>query len=232
MIVYRNRRDAGKQLAQKLSYYASIPNVLVLGIPTGGVVVASEVAQRLDAELDVYVIHKLEIPGHEELALGAVSSGNNQVLNDTLLKAFAIPEDLITTITEREQKNLKDRENFYRTSRPLSEVRGRTVILVDEGLPMGCTMHAAILTIRKLSPARLIVAVPVAAPQSYAELEGMADEVICLSIPEPFYSMAAWYERYESVSDRDVCKLIFKAEEDYKKKKRLRNEARQARPAA
>jgi putative phosphoribosyl transferase len=206
--VYRDRHDAGKRLAKRLSAYAHRPDVLILALPRGGVPVAYEAAQALNAPLDVFIVRKLGVPDHEELAMGAIASGGIQVLNYDVICALDIPEEIIEKIVAREQKELERREQLYRDGRPAPDVKGQTVILIDDGLATGATMRAALRALREQEPARLIVAVPVAAPSTCLELLGEADDVICTSTPEPFFGVGLWYQNFEQTSDQEVHDLL------------------------
>jgi len=173
---FRNRTEAGRKLAERLADYAGRPDVLVLALPRGGVPVAFEIARKLDAPLDVFVVRKLGVPGYEELAMGAIASGGVRVLNDELVQALDIPDRVIEAVTARELRELKWREQTYRGEQPRPEVRGRTVILVDDGIATGSTMLAAVHALRRLAPARIVVAVPTAAPSIREEIGREADE--------------------------------------------------------
>src|SRR3954467_14388492 len=186
---FRDRHEAGRQLAEKLAPYANRPDVLVLALPRGGVPVAYEVARALGAPLDVFVVRKLGVPGYEELAMGAVATGGVRVLNDQIVNRLGIPQHIIDAVATREQQELARRERLYRGGRPPPDVRGRTVILVDDGLATGATMRAAVMALRQLRPARLVVAVPTAAPETCEALRAEVDEVICAITPEPFYAV-------------------------------------------
>src|SRR5712691_10054204 len=185
---FRDRREAGRLLAAQLSAYANLPDVLVLALPRGGVPVAAEVARALGAPLDVFVVRKLGVPGHEEYALGAIATGGVRVLNEDVVRALQIPDHVIDAVAAREQEELARRERVYRGDCPPLDVRGRTVILVDDGLATGATMHAAIRALRQQQPARIVVAVPTAAPQTCDELKSEVDDVICATTPDPFHS--------------------------------------------
>src|SRR6195256_2824836 len=184
--LFRDRREAGRLLAEKLAPYANRPDVLVLALPRGGVPVAYEVARALGAPLDVFVVRKLGVPGYEELAMGAVATGGVRVLNDQIVDRLGIPDHLIDAVAAREQQELSRRERLYRGGRPPPSVRDRTVILVDDGLATGATMLAAIEALRQLQPARIVVAVPTAAPDTCEKFRATVDEVICAITPEPF----------------------------------------------
>jgi predicted phosphoribosyltransferase len=211
MSLFRDRSDAGRQLAAKLKAYAGRPDVLVLALPRGGVPVGAEVARRLDAPLDVYLVRKLGVPGHEELALGAIASGGTRVLNDDVVRTLGIPEALIETLVHRERQELERRERLYRGGRPFPDVTGRVVILVDDGLATGATMRAAVEALRGRRPARVVVAVPVGAPETCAALEALADEVACAVTPEPFYAVGLWYDEFDQTTDDEVRMLLDRA---------------------
>lgn len=205
---YDDRRDAGRQLATRLLAYAGDPRALVLGLPRGGVPVAYEVARALGAPLDLFLVRKLGVPGHEELAFGALATGGSRVYNDALLCELALPPDLIEAVAAREARELARRERAYRGDRPPPEVRDRVVILVDDGLATGATMRAAVAAVRGQDPARLVVAVPVGAPSVCALLRAEADEVVCAAMPEPFYAVGQWYEDFSETTDDEVRALL------------------------
>ena len=208
MPLFRDRRDAGRLLAAKLGTYANRPDVLVLALPRGGVPVAYEVARALGAPLDVFLVRKLGIPGHEELAMGAIASGGGRVLNDEVVRALNIPDRVIDAVAAREAQELARRERLYRGGRPPLDVRGRTVILVDDGLATGATMQAAVKAVRQQRPARLVVAVPIAPPETCEELRTEADEVICAVTPEPFHAVGLWYQDFSQTTDEEVRDLL------------------------
>jgi len=209
--LFRDRREAGRQLAEKLTAYANRPDVLVLALPRGGVPVAYEVARTLGAPLDVFVVRKLGVPGYEELAMGAVATGGVRVLNDQLVERLGIPEQLIDAVAARERQELARRERLYRGSRPPPDVRGRTVILVDDGLATGATMYAAIEALRKQNPGRIVVAVPTASPDTCEEMKKKADDVICAVTPEPFHAVGRWYQVFSQTTDEEVAELLAQA---------------------
>ena len=211
---FRDRRAAGRLVAAKLARYAERPDVVVLALPRGGVPVAYEVAQALDAPLDVFAVRKLGLPGHEELAMGAVATGGVRVLNEQIVRALSLPPDLIDAVAAREQHELARRERLYRGDRPPLDVRGRTVILVDDGLATGATMHAAIEALRAQQPARIVVAVPTAAPETCEALRAKADEVVCAITPEPFYAVGLWYDDFSQTSDDEVRQLLARSAEE------------------
>jgi predicted phosphoribosyltransferase/erythromycin esterase-like protein len=203
-----NRNEAGRLLAKKLTAYANRPDVLVFALPRGGVPVAYEVARALGAPLDFFVVRKLGIPGYEELAMGAVATGGVRVLNDEIVRRLRIPEYIIDAVAAREQQELARRERLYRGGRPPPDVRGRTVILVDDGLATGATMRAAIMALRQLQPARIIVAIPTASPETCEELKAEVDEVVCAITPEPFLAVGHWYEDFSQTTDEEVRDLL------------------------
>src|SRR5437016_6132201 len=192
--LFRDRREAGRLLAEKLAAYAHRPDVLVLALPRGGVPVAYDVARALGAPLDVFIVRKLGIPGHEELAMGAVATGGVRVLNEQVVHALNIPDHVIDAVTAWEQQELARRERLYRGDRPPPDVRGRTVILVDDGLATGASMHAAIAALRRQQPAHIVVAVPIAAPETCDALRAEVDDVVCAITPEPFHAVGLWYD--------------------------------------
>jgi putative phosphoribosyl transferase len=208
---FRDRRDAGRTLAEQLSAYAGRPDVVVLALPRGGVPVAYEVARALHAPLDVFLVRKLGVPGHEELAMGAVATGGVHVLNDQIVRALGIPPRVIDAVAAWQQQELARRERLYRDDRPPVDVKGRTVILVDDGLATGATMRAAVAALRQQHPARLAVAVPTAAPETCDELRAETDEVVCAITPEPFYSVGLWYEDFSQTTDDEVRELLAQA---------------------
>lgn len=205
---YADRRDAGRYLAARLGTYANRPDVLVLGLPRGGVPVADEVAAALAAPLDVFLVRKLGVPGQEELAMGAIASGGVRVLVESVIRQLAIPPAVVEAAAEREGRELVRRERDYRGDRPEPEVAGRTVILVDDGIATGASMRAAIAALRALRPARLVVAVPVAAPETCHELAALVDEVVCALAPERFTAVGLWYEDFSPTTDDEVRTLL------------------------
>jgi erythromycin esterase-like protein/predicted phosphoribosyltransferase len=206
--LFRDRREAGRLLAAKLAKYGGRPDVIVLALPRGGVPVAYEVASALGAPLDVFVVRKLGVPGYEELAMGAVATGGVRVLNDQLVNRLGIPDSIIDAVASREEQELARRERLYRDGRPPPNVRGRTVILVDDGLATGATMHAAIQALRQQQPARIVVAVPTASPETCEEMRTEVDEVICAITPEPFHAVGLWYQDFSQTTDEEVRELL------------------------
>lgn len=211
---YKDRRDAGSQLALKLRSYAGRDDVIILALPRGGVPVGYEVARELGAPLDIFVVRKLGVPGHEELAMGAIASGGVLVLNHSIVTSLGIPRSMIDHVTAVEREELARREQELRGGNPMPELKGRTVILVDDGLATGSTMRAAVAAVRKQGPARLVVAVPAAAPATCEELRHEVDEIICAETPEPFYAVGAWYEDFAQTSTREIRELLERARED------------------
>lgn len=208
MIVFRDRRDAGRALSRRLSPYAGRADVVILALPRGGVPVASEIAVALGLALDVFLVRKLGVPGHEELAMGAIASGGARVLDSEVLRAYRISEEELAHVTAAERRELDRREVAYRRGRPPLDVKDRTVILVDDGLATGSSMRAAVAALRPLSPARIVVAVPVAPRSTVLALESEADEVVCLETPEPFLAVGMFYEDFEQTSDEEVRELL------------------------
>ncbi|MGK4005230.1 phosphoribosyltransferase [Sorangium sp. So ce1036] len=210
-MLFRDRSDAGQRLSTRLEGYAHRSDVLVLGLPRGGVPVAFEVARRLSVPLDVFIVRKLGVPGHEELAMGAIASGGVCVLNEEVVDTLGFSEREIAGIEELEREELGRRERAYRGDRPPLDVRGRVVILVDDGLATGASMRAAVAALRRLVPARVIVAVPVAAPSTCEAFQGEADEVVCAVTPEPFMAVGLWYQDFSQTSDEEVRALLDRA---------------------
>jgi predicted phosphoribosyltransferase len=205
---FRDRIEAGRQLAQKLMHYANRPDVLVLALPRGGVPVAYEVARALNAPLDVFLVRKLGVPGHEELAMGAVATGGVRVLNEQIVRALRIPDYVIDAVAAWEEQELARREQLYRGNRPPPDVRGKTVILVDDGLATGSTMQAAVKALRQQQPGRIVVAVPTASPEACDALKLEADEVICAVTPQPFYAVGLWYQDFTQTTDEEVREFL------------------------
>jgi predicted phosphoribosyltransferase len=208
---FPNRAEAGRLLAEKLENYVDRSDVVVLGLPRGGVPVAYEVAQRLGAPLDVFVVRKLGVPGFEELAAGAIASGGVRVLNEDVVRALPNADQLIESVTEKETVELERREQIYRDGRPAPELRDRVVILVDDGLATGATMRAAVAALRQRGVAKIVVAAPVGAPDTCRELEQEADETICAITPEFFQAVGQYYEDFSQTSDEEVRELVSRA---------------------
>ena len=205
---YRDRVEAGEELAAALATYSDRDDVLVLALPRGGVPVAAEISRRLQVPFDVFVVRKLGVPGHEELAMGAIASGGVRVLNDEVVGPLGIPLKVIDSVARSEQIELERREQLYRGRRAPLGLAGKTVILVDDGLATGSTMRAAVMAARQQQPARVIVAVPVGAPQTCDLLSREADDVICARTPDPFVAVGLWYRDFTPTSDREVRALL------------------------
>jgi predicted phosphoribosyltransferase len=210
-IPFRDRSQAGRLLAEKLTAYAGRSDVMVLALPRGGVPVAFEVARALGAPIDVFVVRKVGVPGHEELAMGAIASGGVCVLNDDVVQALRIPRSVIESAANRELQELRRRERVYRGDRPPPVVQGHTVILVDDGLATGSTMRAAVAALRRLEPERIVVAVPTGSPVTCREIRREADECVCLIEPEPFHAVGLWYEDFSQTTDEEVRELLERA---------------------
>lgn len=209
--LFRDRTDAGRELARRLSTYSARPELLVLAVPRGGVPVGYEIAHALGAPLDVLLVRKLGVPGYPELAMGAIAAGGLQVLNQDILTELDIPESAIEDVVAREKLELLRRERVFRSGRPPLAVRGSNIIVVDDGLATGATMRAALEMLRLQRPASLTVAVPVAAEESCDGIRKLSDTFICLATPEPFDGIGAWYHDFSQLSDADVCALLARA---------------------
>jgi putative phosphoribosyl transferase len=208
---FRNRADAGRRLAAKLGAYAGRHDVIVLALPRGGVPVAAEVARALRAPLDVFVVRKLGLPGHEEYAMGAVASGGVRLLDERVIGGLGITRDQVERVTAAERVELDRRERSYRGTRPFPDLTGRTVILVDDGLATGSTMRAAVEALRREGPARLVVAVPVSAPETCDAFRDIVDEIVCAVTPELFHAVGLWYEDFSQTTDEEVRELLARA---------------------
>lgn len=205
---FRDRRDAGQALAASLTQYADRPDVIVLALPRGGVPVAYEVASALRAPLDVFLVRKLGAPGNEELAMGAIASGGVRVINRDVVEGSAITPATIDAVAAAEARELERREREYRDDRPAPSIKDWVVILVDDGLATGATMRAGLIALRMKQPLRLVAAVPVAPAVTCQELRAIADEVVCLATPEPFYGVGLWYDDFSPTSDAEVRELL------------------------
>jgi predicted phosphoribosyltransferase len=212
--LFRDRAQAGGELAAVLSEYAGREDVAVLALPRGGVPVGFEVACKLGSPLDVFVVRKLGLPEQPELAMGAIASGGFRVLNDEVVEAAEVPPETIEEVAAREHEELARRETVYRGERAALTVEGKTVILVDDGLATGSSMRAAVRALREQRPAQIMVAVPIAPPATCEELAAEADAVVCAHTPEPFLAIGAWYEHFPQVSDDEIRELLAKAEGD------------------
>jgi predicted phosphoribosyltransferase len=210
-VIFRDRKDAGQHLAERLAHYVGRSDVLVLALPRGGVPVAYEVAKKIGAPLDVFLVRKLGVPGYEELAMGAIATGGVRVLNEDVVRYMGIPAEVIDAVAAEEQRELERRELAYRGDRPPPEVKGRVVILVDDGLATGSSMRAAAEALRKQQPARIVVAVPISAPQTCDEFRLEVDEIVCAVTPEPFRGVGLWYEDFSQTSDEEVRELLNRA---------------------
>ena len=209
--IFPDRAEAGRLLGLKLAQYAGRDDVIVLGLPRGGVPVAYEVAQALHLPLDVFIVRKLGVPGFEELAAGAIASGGVRVLNEDVIRALPNADEIIEAVTKRESAEVERREQEYRDGRPAPEIRGRTVILIDDGLATGATMRAAVKALRQRRAAKIVVAVPVGPPDTCKEFEDEADEVVCASAPEFFQAVGQYYEDFSQTSDEEVSELLARA---------------------
>ncbi len=210
-MIFQDRTDAGRQLASKLTKYAGSADLLVLALPRGGVPVALEVAQKLGAPLDVFLVRKLGVPGHEELAMGAIASGGVRVTNEDVVRFLNIPDEVINIVEAEERRELQRRENVYRSGRTPIEVEGKIVILVDDGLATGSTMRAAAKALQLQNPARIVIAVPVSAPETCEEFRREVDEIVCVATPDPFRGVGLWYENFAQTTDEEVRELLQQA---------------------
>ncbi|KAI9105994.1 phosphoribosyltransferase-like protein [Phlyctochytrium arcticum] len=208
-----NRQDAGRQLARHptLKAYASNPSALILALPRGGVPVAYELAKCLHIPMDVLVVRKLGIPGHEETAMGAIATGGAKYLNQDMIRMLRIKDEDVERVTQREMAELDRRTHTYRSNRPFPSLTHKIVILVDDGIATGATLRAGIRAVRNLNPTKIVVAVPVGPPDSVQELKELADEVVCLHMPEPFHAVGLWYETFGQTEDEEVIRLLDQA---------------------
>ena len=214
-MIFRDRAEAGRRLAEKLRQYAKRPDVLVLALPRGGVPVGYEVARALSAPLDVFLVRKLGFPGQEEFAMGAIASGGARVLNTNLIQRLHVTPETVDAIAAKELRELERREQAYRGSNLLPSVRGKTVILVDDGLATGASMYAAAAALRSQEPARIVVAVPVGAPDSCGDFGALVDEVVCAEMPEPFVAVGQWYDDFNQTTDEEVRDLLRRARAEH-----------------
>jgi putative phosphoribosyl transferase len=205
---FRDRKYAGRALARRLALFAGRRDVTVLALPRGGTPVAYEVAKALHAPLDVLVVRKLGVPWNPEFAMGAIASGGERLIDDMLVRELGISTRDVEEVASNEAYELERRERVYRGGRPAPDLRGRTVILVDDGLATGSTMRVAVRAVRRQSPARVVVAAPVAAPEACELLRGEADEVVCAEMPDPFLGVGRWYLDFSQTSDEEVCRLL------------------------
>lgn len=205
---FRDRTEAGQLLAAELMEYAECPDVLVLGLPRGGVPVAYQIAKALHAPLDVWLVRKLGVPGQEELAMGAIAMGGIMVLNNDVIKTLRLPQKTVYQVAAEEKQELERRSQVYRGDRPLPEIQNRTVILVDDGIATSSTLRAAIAALQQQTPRRVIAAAPVAPPAVCKSLKGVVDDVVCLKTPDPLHSIGSWYVDFSQTTDEEVCDLL------------------------
>ena len=205
---FHDRPDAGRALAADLAPYAGRPDLVVLALPRGGVPVAYEVACALGAPLDVFLVRKLGLPGHEEFAMGAIASGGIRLINEDVVREFGVTDAEIAAVSAAEEQELERRERQYRRDRPTPRIAGRTIILVDDGLATGSTMHAAVLALRQENPAHIIIAVPVAAAETCDEFRNLVDDIVCAETPSPFHAVGLWYEDFSQTTDEEVQELL------------------------
>jgi putative phosphoribosyl transferase len=213
-MLFRNRSEAGRWLAERLQAFAHRPDVIVLALPRGGVPVGFELARALGVPLDVFLVRKLGLPGQEELAMGAIATGGVRVLNGDVVQALGVPASVIDRVASAEEQELRRREAAYRGTRPPPDVHGRVVILVDDGLATGSTMRAAVRAVRQMQPARVVVAVPVAAASTRDDIGAEVDEIICETPPEPFLAVGRWYEDFSQTTDEEVRDLLQRADRE------------------
>lgn len=218
-MLFQDGTEAGRILADRLAAYANYPDAMVIALPRGGVPVAFEVAEALNLPLDIFVVRKLGLPGHEEFAIGAIASGGARVLNQDLIRQLSLNDEIIEHIVAREQRELERREQTYRGQRPVLDVRDRIIIIVDDGLATGSSMRAAIAALRQKRPAKLIVAVPVGARMTCSELEALADGAICLETPENFSAVGLWYKDFSQITDEEVIDLLERNQKNSKARK-------------
>lgn len=210
-MMFEDRRDAGRQLAKKLRPYTNHSDVFVLALPRGGVPVAYEVAKRLRVPLDVMIVRKLGVPGREELAMGAIASEGVRYINRAIVLSLNLHPETIELVAAQEQAELSRRERLYRGHRAPLELGGKAVILIDDGIATGATMHAAVMALRQRQLARLVVAAPTGSPDAVATLREYADEVVCLDTPEPYLAVGVWYRHFPQITDRQVRRLLAQA---------------------
>jgi putative phosphoribosyl transferase len=209
--LFQDRVQAGQVLARKLRRFVFDADTLVLALPRGGVPVAFQVAHALPAELDICLVRKIGVPGEDELAMGAIASGGTRVLNKSLIRNLGISPAEVEQATAKEQREIERREHLYRDGRPALSIKGRTAILVDDGLATGASMLAAVQAVRTKQPRRVVVAVPVASRETCDDFRRLVDDVICAATPEPFHSVGVWYQDFSQTSDAEVCELLERA---------------------
>lgn len=212
-MIFGNRQQAGQQLAQHLTQFACQPEAVVLGLPRGGVPVAYPIAKQLQLSLDTFLVRKIGAPGHEELAIGAIADQNVCLLNNDLIRQIGASQQALQTIIDRERSELMRRQRIYRGDESLTYLQGKTVILVDDGIATGATMEAAIQALRSLKVDKIILAVPVASPDSASYLQSLVDQLVCLSLPDNFQAVGQWYRVFDQTSDEEVCQLLSKFQE-------------------
>lgn len=210
-MVFDNRADAGRVLASLLAEYANRDDVIVMGLPRGGVPVAYEVARALHVPLDVLLVRKLGVPGHEELAFGAVASGGVRILNRSVIRGAEVSNAEIEAVTQSEEQELERREHAYRDDRPPPRLKGRTVLVVDDGLATGASMKAAVLALREREPAKIVIAVPAAARETCDDFRDQVDDIVCAATPEPFHAVGLWYKDFSQTTDEEVRALLARA---------------------
>lgn len=207
---FMDRHEAGKILADQLKQYAKKDTTIVLALPRGGVPVAYEIARQLSLPLDIFIVRKLGVPGHEELAMGAIATGDITVFNDDILQHLNIPKSAIEQVIQFEKKELRRRDSTYRENKPFPSLEGKTIILVDDGIATGATMRVAIKALQQKNPASIVIAVPVAAFSTYEELSRLVDKIFCPLIPHELYAVGSWYENFSQTSDKEVFELLKK----------------------
>lgn len=207
-LAFHDRTEAGRVLAHRLRAYSGQPNVIVCALPRGGVPVGAEIASALGVPLTVFIVRKLGVPGHEELAMGAITSGGMRLINHSVTEPLKIPDSVIEGIAKREMLEIMRRERIYSHGRATLDMKDKTVILTDDGIATGSTMTLAVQALRQREAQKIVVAIPVAPPETVAELQEVADQVICLYEPEPFGSVGTWYENFEQLDDTQVCQIL------------------------